>query len=467
MGLFSGEQGPAYALPLHLSEYAIHDYNMTQYADSGCTLKQDGFYGNVNLVNSSSKSSFANITTYRIIFEASMPADKTTQTFITKISLSFSDPPPSTVKIRFRSVKIKGKESDYEDSDDEEEEDEEEDNLSDIVCYEDEPEINSESDVEDHSQNIHLEDSESVVEDHSQKILLEVSESVVEDYSQKLLLIPKNIRENISSLGDRVHGESLSESDDDKHSKVSEFFESDEKHSKDAQERLSKSDEKHSKDSKEDLSECDERCSKDSEEINLSKFCDGEPSKDSGENLSEFDNVKHSKDSKEYLSESKKKDTKTGVRYYCHVDTNFTPMEQKYKGSELSKEIESFRRDVGRSDGFEVGHYPLMDAAGIHGTWIYKFYDRENAPLGPSDMNELVCLSRLAICIYNMKKNTRFGNVKVLKAMTFGGTVVGYNITFEASLPDKTTETFRTRIFTDIPVPYAKIKIEFVKVKPN
>ncbi|KAK1380183.1 hypothetical protein POM88_026927 [Heracleum sosnowskyi] len=245
------------ALPLHLSEYALHDYNMTQYAHSGYTLKQDGFYEN-----------------------------------------------------------IMGKESDYEDNDDDEGE---EDNLSD--SYEDDPNIDSDSDVEDHSQKILLEDSESVVEDRSQKILLQFQK--------------KGTQENISSLGDKVHRKSLSEWS---------------------------------------------------------------------------------------LSESKKKDTRTGVRYYCHVDTHFTPMEQKYKGSELSKEIESFRRDVAKSDGFEVGHYPLMDAAGIRGTSIFKFYDCENKPLGPTDMNELVCLSRLAICIYNMKKNTRFGNVKVLKAMTFGGT---------------------------------------------
>ncbi|KAK1380167.1 hypothetical protein POM88_026911 [Heracleum sosnowskyi] len=38
------------------------------------------------------------------------------------------------------------------------------------------------------------------------------------------------------------------------------------------------------------------------------------------------------------------------------------------EGSPLSKEsIECFKSDVGKTGGFEVGHYPLMDQAGIHG----------------------------------------------------------------------------------------------------
>lgn len=84
----------------------------------------------------------------------------------------------------------------------------------------------------------------------------------------------------------------------------------------------------------------------------------------------------------------------------------------------------------------------------LHGTWIFKFYDRETTTLGTTDMNQLVCLSRLAICVYNMEKDKYFDNVKVLKAMTSGCAGVKYNLTFEASLPDHTTEIFQTRIFT-------------------
>lgn len=127
-----------------------------------------------------------------------------------------------------------------------------------------------------------------------------------------------------------------------------------------------------------------------------------EPSKDSGENLSQFDNEKHPKQN---LSEFDDKGNKKCVHYYCHPGAYYKPLTlRKFKGSELSKEIHSFNNDAAKSDGFEVGYYPHMDAAGIRGTHIYKFYDRENKTISAPSMNTLVCYSRLAICVYNMEE---------------------------------------------------------------
>ncbi|KAL1826229.1 hypothetical protein ACET3Z_004641 [Daucus carota] len=103
---------------------------------------------------------------------------------------------------------------------------------------------------------------------------------------------------------------------------------------------------------------------------------------------------------------------------------------------ELIKEIECFETDVDNSGGFEVGYYPLMDRAGIYGTWICKYYDIENKSVSAFSLTELLHLSQLALCFYNIKEGTKFGNVKVLRATTYCPGSVAYNITFEASSSD-------------------------------
>ncbi|KAK1380184.1 hypothetical protein POM88_026928 [Heracleum sosnowskyi] len=75
-------------------------------------------------------------------------------------------------------------------------------------------------------------------------------------------------------------------------------------------------------------------------------------------------------------------------------------------GTELSEEVERFKTDVANSGGFE-----------------------------------------LALCFYNMKEDTKFGNVKVLRAMTYVCGSLAYNITFEASLSDKDVKIFQTNGF--------------------
>lgn len=136
------------------------------------------------------------------------------------------------------------------------------------------------------------------------------------------------------------------------------------------------------------------------------------------------------------------------------------------QGSPLSKEIECFKIDVGKTGGFEVGHYPLMDQAGIHGTWICKYYDIENKPLPALHLTRLLHLSQLAVCVYNMKQDSHFDNVKVLKTMTYGSGTA-YNITFEASLSDKNAVIFQTNMCTSVALPVAKINNKFVRIKPS
>ncbi|XP_074341034.1 uncharacterized protein LOC141678591 [Apium graveolens] len=70
-----------------------------------------------------------------------------------------------------------------------------------------------------------------------------------------------------------------------------------------------------------------------------------------------------------------------------------------YNGDpELIKEIKCFKTDVGNSGGFEVGYYPLMERAGIPGTWICKYYDIENKPLPAYSLTKLRRISQLALC---------------------------------------------------------------------
>ncbi|KAL6558281.1 hypothetical protein OROMI_018631 [Orobanche minor] len=105
-------------------------------------------------------------------------------------------------------------------------------------------------------------------------------------------------------------------------------------------------------------------------------------------------------------------------------------------GSGMRKEIEKFKTDVKNSGGFDVGHYPKMVEAGIHGTWISKYYDIDNKPIPASSLTELHHLSELALCFYNMKEGTEFYNVKVLRAMTYSCGSTVYNMTFKAFLSD-------------------------------
>ncbi|KAL6517892.1 hypothetical protein OROMI_033593 [Orobanche minor] len=139
----------------------------------------------------------------------------------------------------------------------------------------------------------------------------------------------------------------------------------------------------------------------------------------------------------------------------------------RYESLGVHKEIEKFKTDVKKSGGFDVGHYPKMVEAGIHGTWISKYYDIDNKPIAASSLTELRHLSELALCFYNMKEGTKFYNVKVLRAMTYNCGSTVYNMTFKASLSDNHEETFQTNIRTSIALPVNKIMMVFVRIKPN
>ncbi|KAL6552359.1 hypothetical protein OROHE_007723 [Orobanche hederae] len=129
--------------------------------------------------------------------------------------------------------------------------------------------------------------------------------------------------------------------------------------------------------------------------------------------------------------------------------------------------LECIKRLKNSKLGFDVGHYPKMVEAGIHGTWISKYYDIDNKPIPASSLTELHHLSELALCFYNMKEVTKFYNVKVLRAMTYNCGSTVYNMTFKASLSDKHEETFQTNIRTSIALPVNKIMMVFVRIKSN
>lgn len=144
------------------------------------------------------------------------------------------------------------------------------------------------------------------------------------------------------------------------------------------------------------------------------------------------------------------------------------PLTGGYKeGSDVSKDIEKFNTDVKNSGGFEVDYYPHMDAAGIYGTSICKYYDIDNKPLPATSLTKLLHLSQLALCFYNMKEDTDFYNVKVLKAMTYICGGAAYNITFKASTSVDHAEIFQTNITTSFALPVNKIEMVFVRIKPN
>lgn len=401
---------PGCNLPLYLSEFAITQVNLKKNAYSPYLMNKDEFYEGVYVVNTSTLISAVNSTTYDITFLAFLPADKTTQTFVTKVVVTHADKSHPTTNIQFLSISCESCDK--------------ENNL--FVHY---SKPVSESDDDGQS-------SEKLPESDDGEDSEDLSESNQEDSE-----------EDLSESNQKDSEEDLPESNQ-KHSEE----DLPESNQKDSEEDLFESNQK---DSKEDLSESNQQDSKE----NLCEF-----------NENDFEDLYESnkKESKKNLSKFDEEDTKTITSYFLGGSKLLSQLNKNSKeGSDLSKEIDSFNDDVAKSDGFEVGYYPHMEAAGIHGTWICKFYDIENTTLSTTEMNKLVHLSQLALFVYNMKKNTNFDKIKVLKAMTSGGAGTNYNITFKASSHDKNAEIFQTRLVVSFPFPYRNVDIKFVRTKGN
>ncbi|KAL1830438.1 hypothetical protein ACET3Z_000089 [Daucus carota] len=233
--------------------------------------------------------------------------------------------------------------------------------------------------------------------------------------------------------------------------KLSEF---DVNKEEDSREKLSESNEE--EDSKEKLSESNEE---EDSEVSESNTEDSEASESDKEDSEELF------DSDEQDTESDKKDSEQEKLSEFEEDD---PKEEKLSDSDddelCSYEMKQYLIDVEKSDGFEVGNYPH---AKIPCCMIRRYYDPPGRTQSTTNLNRLVYLSRLAICVYNMKEDTYFDNVKVLKAMAFGCGCTNYNITFEASLCDGVHVTFQTSIYTSVPLPYQNIEIRFVRIKPS
>lgn len=96
-------------LPLHLSEFALKEYNLDQLASSGFTMKQDEMYGGVNVLSWRKRRKRVSIyegssSTYSIKFKASLPNSTIVKNFRTKLLVSFYD---STAKLEIKYVKSK------------------------------------------------------------------------------------------------------------------------------------------------------------------------------------------------------------------------------------------------------------------------------------------------------------------------------------------------------------------------
>ncbi|WOG85728.1 hypothetical protein DCAR_0104920 [Daucus carota subsp. sativus] len=101
----------------------------------------------------------------------------------------------------------------------------------------------------------------------------------------------------------------------------------------------------------------------------------------------------------------------------------------------------------------------------VAGVPMKKIYDAsKNKKLYPIYMDEYVCLTELAIHLYNIKEHTQFSQVKLLKIVTEQGGYWVNHITFEALSPLGDATVFKTTI-TEIFRQYRKIEIKPVKLK--
>nr|XP_017241233.1 PREDICTED: uncharacterized protein LOC108213949 isoform X2 [Daucus carota subsp. sativus] len=94
-----------------------------------------------------------------------------------------------------------------------------------------------------------------------------------------------------------------------------------------------------------------------------------------------------------------------------------------------------------------------------------KIYDAlKNKKLRPIYMDEYVCLTELAIRLYNIKEHTQFSQVKLLKIVAAQGGYWVNLITFEALSPLGDATVFKTTI-TQFFRQYQKIEIKPVELK--
>lgn len=128
--------------------------------------------------------------------------------------------------------------------------------------------------------------------------------------------------------------------------------------------------------------------------------------------------------------------------------------------------MKSYINDVNKSEGFDVRHKPPQAQAQAGGQKISRIYDPPNIVPKFYIVNELRCLSNLAISVYNQNKGTNYDNVQVMMAMRYGCRDEYYNITFKAAsvpVPFENTVIFQTKACMILHRPYQIAEIKFVR----
>lgn len=130
-----------------------------------------------------------------------------------------------------------------------------------------------------------------------------------------------------------------------------------------------------------------------------------------------------------------------------------------------SNEEKELVNDRGSVDG----HSPSMRIGGCLGLRkILEYYDSAGTSrLSRVRYDELVYFTQLAIWSYNIKEDSNFDNVQVLRAKKCLAMNSYYYITFKAFSADGVSETFQTKICYYFPKPCSKIEIIFVRIRPS
>ncbi|XP_074373011.1 uncharacterized protein LOC141713475 [Apium graveolens] len=137
------------------------------------------------------------------------------------------------------------------------------------------------------------------------------------------------------------------------------------------------------------------------------------------------------------------------------------------------KDLARYFEDVKKSECFEVGYYPNLDPVYSYTLMVRKIYDSSDTDENNLEDDFLLYLSKLAICFFNIREDTYFGNVKVVMATNSGVKNENHYITFQAFLSTRTRRriavTFQTHIVVQFvsshPIP--GFEIMFVRIKPS
>ncbi|XP_063941980.1 uncharacterized protein LOC108199224 [Daucus carota subsp. sativus] len=142
--------------------------------------------------------------------------------------------------------------------------------------------------------------------------------------------------------------------------------------------------------------------------------------------------------------------------------------DEKIATREYQKDMRRYHRDEAKSRGFDVGSYPYRDYFGLTGIgYLYCYYKPPEVTIPKARLITLLHLSRWAVAVYNsyQGKRTCYGNVRVVKAMSFGCFGTDLNISFQAASSSGDYQFQATVLDCAFPpdVPYSSFKIVLVR----